>query len=103
MSVIGIVCEYNPFHKGHAYQLSEARRFAPGSTVVCVQSGDFVQRGEAALFTKYARAEAACRCGVDLVIASGLLRSGRDFLRQRKRRCGGIGAAVKVPRRRTES
>ncbi len=68
MSVIGIVCEYNPFHKGHAYQLSEARRFAPGSTVVCVQSGDFVQRGEAALFTKYARAEAACRCGVDLVI-----------------------------------
>lgn len=68
MRVVGIVCEYNPFHKGHAYQLREARRQCPDAAVVCVQSGDFVQRGEPALFSKYARAEAACRCGADLVI-----------------------------------
>ena len=49
MRVVGIVCEYNPFHKGHAYQLREARRQCPDAAVVCVQSGDFVQRGEPAL------------------------------------------------------
>ena len=38
------------------------------SVAVCVMSGDFVQRGEAAIFTKHARAEAACRCGADIVI-----------------------------------
>ena len=65
----GIVCEYNPFHKGHLYQLKETkRRLGEEATVVCVMSGDFVQRGEAAIFDKFARAEAACRCGADLVV-----------------------------------
>ena len=51
MAVIGVVCEYNPFHKGHAYHLQESRRLLGAeSTVVCVMSGDFVQRGEAALY-----------------------------------------------------
>ena len=69
MSICGIVCEYNPFHKGHLYQLEESRRQLGEDTVmVGVMSGDFVQRGEAALFSKFARAEAACRCGVDLVV-----------------------------------
>ena len=69
MAVIGVVCEYNPFHKGHAYHLQESRRLlGEESTVVCVMSGDFVQRGEAALYSKFARAEAACRCGADLVV-----------------------------------
>lgn len=69
MNICGIVCEYNPFHKGHLYQLEESRRQLGGDTVtVGVMSGDFVQRGEAALFSKFARAEAACRCGVDLVV-----------------------------------
>lgn len=68
MSVCGIVCEYNPFHKGHLYQLEESRRRLGKETVmVGVMSGDYVQRGEAAVFSKFARAEAACRCGVDLV------------------------------------
>lgn len=68
MSVIGIVCEYNPFHKGHAWQIRQSRRAVPDSPVICVMSGDFVQRGEAAIYTKFARAEAACRCGADLVV-----------------------------------
>lgn len=69
MHTVGIVCEYNPFHNGHLYQLRETRRLLGTDTVtICVMSGDFVQRGEAAVFDKFARAEAACRCGADLVI-----------------------------------
>ena len=68
MAIIGVVSEYNPFHNGHAWHLLKCRERLPEeSTVLCVMSGDFVQRGEAALFSKYARAEAACRCGADLV------------------------------------
>ena len=67
MRKIGIVCEYNPFHRGHLYQIGESRRLSGDALIVCVMSGDFVQRGEAALFTKFARAEAACRSGADLV------------------------------------
>ena len=68
MHVVGIVCEYNPFHLGHLYQLNETKRIlGEDTTAVCVMSGDFVQRGEAAVFDKFARAEAACRCGADLV------------------------------------
>ena len=68
MSIVGIVAEYNPFHFGHAYHLRQTRVMVPDSTVVCVMSGDFVQRGEAAIYSKFARAEAACRCRVDLVV-----------------------------------
>lgn len=69
MSVIGIVCEYNPFHNGHKFHLDKARQTGAGdNTIICVMSGDFVQRGEAAMYSKYARAEAACRCGADLVV-----------------------------------
>lgn len=69
MKIVGIVVEYNPFHKGHAYQLQKVRElFGDDTAIVCVMSGDFVQRGEPALFSKYARAEAAVRCGADLVI-----------------------------------
>lgn len=69
MKIIGIVAEYNPFHKGHAYQIQKTREmFGEDTAIVCVMSGDFVQRGEPAVFSKYARAEAAVRCGADLVI-----------------------------------
>ena len=69
MNICGIVCEYNPFHKGHLFQLEESKRRLGEETVtVGVMSGDYVQRGEAAIFSKFARAEAACRCGVDLVV-----------------------------------
>lgn len=69
MRTVGIVCEYNPFHKGHLYLIEENRRRLGGDmTTVCVMSGDYVQRGESAFFDKFTRAEAACRCGVDLVL-----------------------------------
>lgn len=83
--VIGVVCEYNPFHNGHLYQLEAAREaLGPGATIVCSMSGDFVQRGEAAVYSKFARAEAACRCGADLVVELPLpwcLSSAEGFAR----------------------
>ena len=55
MKIVGIVAEYNPFHKGHAYQLQKVReRYGEDTAVVCVMSGDFVQRGEPAVFSKFA-------------------------------------------------
>ncbi len=69
MKVIGIVGEYNPFHNGHAYHIAQSRKQACDDTaVVCVMSGDFVQRGSPAAYSKFARAEAAARSGVDLVL-----------------------------------
>ena len=68
MAVIGVVCEYNPFHLGHQLHLERSRAaLGEESTVLCVMSGDFVQRGEAAVYDKFIRAEAALRCGADLV------------------------------------
>ena len=69
MGAIGIVCEYNPFHRGHEYHISKSRGIVGGDApVICVMTGDFVQRGEPAIFSKYARAEAACLCGADIVV-----------------------------------
>ena len=69
MKTIGIIAEYNPFHKGHEAQLRLLReRFGPDCRLVVALGGCFTQRGEAALFTKYARAEAAVRCGADLIL-----------------------------------
>lgn len=65
--VTGIVCEYNPFHRGHAAMLEKVRQ-SGGDTVVCAMSGNFVQRGEPAIFSKFARAEMALRGGADLVL-----------------------------------
>lgn len=68
MRVVGIVTEFNPFHNGHALLLERAREaMGEDTAVVCCMSGDFVQRGEAAVWSKFARAEAAARCGADLV------------------------------------
>lgn len=65
----GIVCEYNPFHSGHKWQIQETRRaLGEDAGIVCVMSGNFVQRGDMAVFSKHARAEAAVICGADLVI-----------------------------------
>lgn len=68
MKAVGIVAEYNPFHNGHLRHIEATRRLLDAEIpVVCVMSGDFVQRGEPAIYSKYARAEAAARCGADLV------------------------------------
>ena len=64
---VGIVCEFNPLHLGHQHLLTQVR--ALGATaIVCAMSGNFVQRGEAALLNKHTRASAAVACGADLVL-----------------------------------
>ena len=83
--VAGIVAEYNPFHRGHAFHIAETRRMlGDGCAVVCAMSGDFVQRGDAAVFDKFSRAEAAVRGGADLVLELPLrwsLSSAEGFAR----------------------
>lgn len=68
MNVAAVICEYNPFHSGHAYHLEETRRLCGADYIICVMSGDFVQRGEPAIISKWARAEMTLQCGADMVI-----------------------------------
>ena len=91
MKFAGIICEYNPIHLGHVYQIETTRRLLGEDTcIVCAMSGNFVQRGDAAVFSKFARAEAAVRSGADIVIelpthvslasAEGFARGGVELL-----------------------
>ena len=66
MQAIGIICEYNPLHAGHAYLLKKARE--RGECVICLLSGNFVQRGEAAVLPPHDRAQMALAAGADLVL-----------------------------------
>lgn len=68
MNVCGIICEYNPFHKGHRYHIEETRNRFGASHIVAVMSGNFTQRGDIAVVDKYKRTETALKNGVDLVI-----------------------------------
>lgn len=69
MKICGIIAEYNPFHKGHAHQIAETRKkLGQDTAIVCLMSGDWVQRGEAALMPKQARAAMALQAGADLVL-----------------------------------
>ena len=68
MKICGIICEYNPFHNGHLYQLQEAKKRSGADAVLCIMSGNFVQRGEAAVVDKCTRAKHAVLGGADAVI-----------------------------------
>lgn len=88
MKIVGILTEFNPFHSGHAYFLSEVRRrVGVECALMCVMSGNFVQRGEPAMLEKHVRAEAALRCGADLILelpVARALSSAEGFA------CGGV-------------
>ena len=83
MRTVGIICEYNPFHGGHTAQIRQIRAdFGADCTVVCLMSGNYVQRGEPAIFSKDLRAKAAVLCGADLLLELPLtaaLRSAEGF------------------------
>ncbi len=68
MKFCAVICEYNPFHNGHKYLLAEARARTGCEKLLCVMSGNFTQRGEAAVFHKYERARHAVLGGADAVI-----------------------------------
>ncbi len=65
MSAVGIIAEFNPLHKGHEYLINRAKQYG---TVVCVISGNFVQRGDIAIAEKQIRAQSALLAGADVVI-----------------------------------
>lgn len=88
MKITGIICEYNPFHSGHAKQIHTIRTKNSESGIVCLMSGNFVQRGTPAVTDKRYRAESAVRCGADLVLELPVtiaLRSAEGFA------AGGVG------------
>ena len=67
MNVVGIIAEYNPFHEGHASQIQKAKEQCGAEFAVVVMNGDFVQRGEPAIFDKYTRTKEALLGGADLI------------------------------------
>lgn len=68
MLAAGIICEYNPFHYGHAYHIQKSRECTKCDVLVAVMSGNFVQRGEPAIIDKWERTRVALQHGVDLVL-----------------------------------
>lgn len=68
MPVTGIICEYNPLHLGHQKQLDSIRSEDPDGGIVCLMSGNYVQRGKPAIVDKMLRAKAAVLTGADLVL-----------------------------------
>ena len=86
MPVTGIICEYNPLHLGHQKQIDHLRNLGHG--IVCLMSGNFVQRGHPAIIDKMTRAQAAVDCGADLVLelpVTAALSSAEGFA------SGGVG------------
>ncbi|MBR1821287.1 MAG: nucleotidyltransferase family protein, partial [Clostridia bacterium] len=94
MTIAGIIAEYNPFHGGHAWHVAQTRRLTGCDYVIVCMGGHFTQRGEPALWSKWARARMALACGADAVFelpalfnlrtADAFARGGVDIL-------GGLG------------
>ena len=69
MKTVAIICEYDPFHRGHKHQIELIREnFGSDTTVISLMSGSVVQRGRLSVYPKHLRAEAAIKCGSDLVL-----------------------------------
>jgi len=67
MNAVGLVVEYNPFHNGHAFHLEQAKKITGADIVIVAMSGNFLQRGEPALVSKWKRTEMALSSGADIV------------------------------------
>lgn len=68
MAIAGIIAEYNPFHNGHAYQITQARHLTGCDSLIVAMSGDFVQRGTPAIIDKEIRTTTALHAGADMVL-----------------------------------
>ena len=94
-NTIGILCEYDPFHNGHAHHIAYTRAMmGPESVIICVMSGNFTQRGAFAMFSKHSRARCALSAA-DIVFEmplSGSLSSSEDFALQGVRILNAVGA-----------
>lgn len=68
MNIVGIICEYNPFHNGHVYHLKKVKELFSDSIVILVMSGNFTQRGIPSIIDKWDKTEIALEYGIDLII-----------------------------------
>jgi len=68
MNIVGIICEYNPFHNGHIYHLNKVKELFPDSLIILVMSGNFTQRGIPSVIDKWDKTEIALKYEIDLVI-----------------------------------
>jgi predicted nucleotidyltransferase len=68
MEAVGIICEYNPMHKGHLYHIEETKKLYPGRTIILVLNGYFLERGEISVLSKENKTKLALIYGVDLVV-----------------------------------
>jgi len=68
MKTVLIISEYNPFHKGHQYQINDIRKaFGEDTAIIALMSGNYTQRGDVAVMDKYIRSECSVLGGVNLV------------------------------------
>jgi len=81
LKIMAVICEYNPFHKGHEYQLKTHKSHLLADGVICLMSGSFVQRGAPAMFDKWSRAKAAILSGADLVLELPVVYSSQSAMR----------------------
>lgn len=68
LRTVGLIVEYNPLHNGHLYHFQQSMKVSSAEAAICVMSGHFLQRGEPALASKWARAEMALAMGADVVL-----------------------------------
>jgi len=68
MKICAIICEYNPLHYGHLYHIQKAKELSGCDAVMCIQAGNFTQRGEPAITNKYVRSRMALEAGADIVV-----------------------------------
>lgn len=97
--IAGIIAEYNPFHSGHAYQISEAKKIFSDIEIVAVMSGSFTQRGTPAILDKWTRARLAVEGGCDLVLElsfTSAVRSAQDFARGGVKLLSKLGVIDKI-------
>ena len=65
---IGIICEYNPFHNGHLYQINKIKELYKDATIICIMSSSFTERGDVSILNKWDKTSIALSYGVDLVV-----------------------------------
>ena len=68
MNVIGIICEYNPFHNGHIYHINKIKELYPNSTIILVMSSSVTQRGDLSIMNKWDKTKLAIEYGINLVV-----------------------------------
>ena len=68
MEVIGIICEYNPFHNGHLYHIKKIKEMYSDSLIILVLNGYFLERGEISILSKEAKTKIALAHGIDIIL-----------------------------------